>query len=733
MAEGFAGSLPTTQQDAASANTRTSALSRLGAWLFGTRTRQCLSAAALAFASLATVAGIHLFSTPILTTADSIAWFVAASGLLWLPLLLLLLDPADNMARGPGIVLPLTTLAVLTGLAAFVVMDRVYGLGILRNPQKPDIAHPTQIAVFLSLLAVAFIPRVWNALLFARYKEQDRKEREAAAAQRALKDAGAQARANELEGRQRDQDDAEALSALIATITVGGIGLLAWLAAGWSQGEGLRNVVGIGIAAFVVSLFTIVIFLDWIAEMRPVRAAARGLRGISRRMGWLAAFYNAIDTALVRIGAHVAGTEHHKTRSRYVILGGTLGSLAIMAWQLPAPFGLIPAIMGFILAFSVSRLWSWVEEDRNLASITRFNPETPKRIGFREDFRDETLLGFIFVLILVPISLMQADSSQLFGQPLFKGEGKSDLSVWFGYFGFELAKALPVVDWADIYRLQPGKDLLQPAGTIGMHAVFAARVMVDIALIASLLQAISIATRNRQQKALYAAGHITRLDELVEKEELARATIRRRTEWYKGPVDFRRYDETRLKEIYSSTDSLRYRTFIEEIFHQSGRTLDPAMAVLERMSHTHRNESDLYLTFDAVKREHNAAKPSPVGDLEQILENLRTTYGLQSLKAEIMKFAAIWGSPAELLQLGRQVMFGARADKFQYARLDAAQMLSRVADRLPDHLEIDETIRELDASRKEAFGANQPVADALRAALVKRLDELRPDSPENKP
>jgi hypothetical protein len=357
------------------------------------------------------------------------------------------------------------------------------------------------------------------------------------------------------------------------------------------------------------------------------------------------------------------------------------------------------------------------------------------RIGFREDFRDETLLGFIFVLILIPISLMQADSSQIFGQPLFTGNGKSDVGVWFGYFGFELAKALPVVDWADIYKLQPGDDLLKPDGVIGMHAVFAARVTVDIALIASLLQAISIATRNRQQKALYAAGHIKRLDEIVEKQEFARATGHRRIDWFKGPVDFRRYDETRLKEVYSSTTNLRYRTFIEEIFKQSGRTLDPALAVLERMSRTHRNESDLYMTFAAVKREQVAGKPSPIGDLSAILENLRATYGLQSLKSEIISFAAVSGGPSELLEMARQVMIGARKDKFQYARLDAARMLTAAAPRLNDPLEIAETIRDVEASRKDAFGSAQLVADDLLAALYERRDELSPPSPtdENKP
>lgn len=734
MAEGFTGVADGLDAPQASIE-RVGWVTRLRRGLFGTRQRKCVTAAALALIGLSTVVGAHFLISPFLNSFDAQTWFAAATCLLWLPLLLLLLDPADNMARGPSIGLPLFTLAILTGLAAFAVLDNAFGSNILANVASPTMVHAPQLTAFFLFLLLAFIPRIWNAVLFARYKAHDRKERAASALRHAKSDNQAQAGAKALESKLHEQDDAETLSALIATITIGGIGLLAWFAGNWSQGEGLRNIVGIVIAGCVVGLFTIVIFLDWIAEMRVVRSAARGLRGISRAFGWLAAFYNGIDTVFVRIGAHVAGTEHQLTRSRYVILGGTLGALAILAWQLPAPFGLAPAVIGFLLAFSVSRLWAWVEEDRNLASITRFNPDAPKRVGFREDFRDEALLGFIFVLILIPVSLMQADSSNLFGQPLFTGEGKSNLGVWFGYFGFELAKALPVVDWADIYRLQPGEDLLKPNGVIGMHAVFIARVTVDIALIASLLQAISIATRNRQQKALYAAGHITRLDELVEKEEFARATSKLRTEWFKGAVDFRRYDETRLKEIYASTDRPRYRAFIEEIFTQAGRTLDPALAVFERISRTHRNETDLYHIFEAVKREQAPGTPSPVGDLSDILENLRSTYGLQSLKAGIIGFAARWGTPAEILEMARQVMIGARRDKFQYARIDAARMLIAVAPRLADGLEIAETIRDVEAHRKDAFGAAQAVGDDLLAALIRRLEELSPPSSpdENKP
>ncbi len=234
---------------------------------------------------------------------------------------------------------------------------------------------------------------------------------------------------------------------------------------------GLQNGVGVGIAACVMGLFAIVIFLDWIAEAAPVRAASQAVRGFSRRVSGLAKFYNLIDTVLVRIGAHAAGMEHREIGSRYFVLSGTMLAMAVLAWNLPAPLGLVPASIGLLLALSVSRLWSWVEDDRNLASITRFNPDAPVKVGFREDFRDETLLGFLFVLLIIPIALMQTDKG-VFGSQLFdvkNGADKANLDLWVGYYGFELAKALPVIDWADIYKLQPGDDL--PLGMVLLHVV----------------------------------------------------------------------------------------------------------------------------------------------------------------------------------------------------------------------------------------------------------------------
>jgi hypothetical protein len=722
----------TTSATGTSADAADSGLAgKIAFWFVGTPRNVFRTLAITAFLPLAAALAWHVFATKIFTSPNAWAWYAIASTAFWLPLLLMLLDSSDNMAQGPGLALPLTTLGVLLLAVCLVVWDFETGSHLLVQRIAKNgtlIVNPVTLGATFAIFVLAFAPRIWNATQVALFKRREIKARaDEVVAKRNSEDAATRANAEDLALRQSEHDDAEALGATLATLGVAAICTLAWWA-GREGGAALGPTLGVAITCGVIGLFTVVIFLDLIAESAPVRGAGRILRSLSRRMAWLAGFYNAIDTVLVRIGAHAAGMDHHTMSARYVVLGGTLFCLSILAWCMPAPFGLIPAAIGFVLALSVSRLWSWVEEDRTLAAITRFNPDAPQRIGFGEDYRDEALLGFIFVLVLIPIAMAQADAGKVFGRDLFEGAGKADLGPWLGYFGFELAKALPVVDWADIYHFSPDKELLKPVEGIGDHAVFAARAMVDLVLIASLLQAIGIATRNRQQKALFAAGQIDRLDELVEKAELAREVARPTNQWFKHGIDFRRYNEDRLKELHSSSKKLRLRTYIETIFRQSGRTLDPAIVVLARMAANHAPETQLYRTLEAVGRE----PPPLVGDLVEIMTSIRKQSGLRDFKLALIDLAAKVGT-TDVEDMTMRIMVGSLNDAQMYTRWHAAETLRAIAPRLPDAAAVANDIAELEAHDHHVFGSRQDLRAELLTALRNRLEDLRPSPPDEVP
>jgi hypothetical protein len=686
------------------------------------------------------IAGLQLIKAPFLTSIDAWLWFAVASTLLWLPLLLLLLDPPDNMATGPQLALPLVTLGMLATLAtvsvAFAPTLRAAFQIESGGTLLETLFSSAPLLAFFCFLSVILIARTWNAGLFARYAHTQYLGRHAATLAASAGDSEVKELIREVKAHKKEQGNAEALSALIATAGVALIIALASVAGGWNGETRIGRDIGLIIAAAIVGIFAVVFLLDWLAELPAVRALSRTINGGSHYFAWLAAFYNSVDLLLVRIGAHVAGASHNDPTARYSVLAGTQVCLAVMTWFLPDPLGLIPAFISFTLALSVSRLWAWVEEDRNLAMITQFNSNAPRRIGFKEDYRDEAIFGFMFVLAIIPMALKQADAGHLFNLTYFQNADHADPTPWFVYFCFELAKALPIIDWADIY-LEPGNfDTLVPTDPWGQHATFVARAMVDLVLVAALLQAISITLRNRQQKALYAGRQISRLDELVEREELKKALSRPRSEWFTRGLDFRHYNPERLRELHSNTSDSNRKAFIELIFEQSGRAIGHALQVLENLARRRAPVADLQKTLSTVRIEHqNGVRRLHALDLEGIFDNLRGVEGLKTFKVDLLDLAeevgAVeeQGAPTDLADLLELVIFSARRDQFQYTRLYAARILTRIVPRLLEADRVSGLLANLVAARSEIFGASKFVPEQLEVALVERLREIGP--PQN--
>lgn len=196
--------------------------------------------------------------------------------------------------------------------------------------------------------------------------------------------------------------------------------------------------------------------------------------------------------------------------------------LTAMGFALPAPYGLMPIFFAVLLAVSLGRRWSWVEDDRETAMRLHSLNDKHIRIGFNNDLRDEALLGYLFLFILVPLALRQI---QLWVAPFDPVLGLSadqgSLTDWAQFFGIELAKGVPIVDWADIYGIQP--DVPFVANTpLSKHLVFGARLMVDLVIIAALLQAWGIVQRNSAQLKLFKDGQLDLLDPFTERAHFQR-------------------------------------------------------------------------------------------------------------------------------------------------------------------------------------------------------------------
>lgn len=662
--------------------------------------------AILAGTGLIAVVFWHTFINPqLLASFDAKLFFLAASTWFWLPLILLLRDSPDNLGHGPSARLPAVALFVLGLIAAAVAIVEL-------EKFHPAIVHLKSsgawVTVAFSGLALVFIPMTWNAVNLSRYE----------AAQRAKEQT--QNGAVEISG-DREQQDAEAMGALIATLLVVLIIGLASAAGTWGAGIELEAFYGVGLSAFVVAVFGIVIFLEPLSNLRLMRLLSRGLRSIARAARPLAMLYNSVDALFVRIGAVVAGMEHRGMWARYAVLFITLSCLCTLGWFLSPPLGLLPCMLGIILAVSVSRLWSWVEDDRALAALTEFKPTTPYRTSMREDYRDETLLGFVFVFALMPIMMRQVHESGVFGSNMFLVPEQRDNFVdWIGFFGIELAKAVPIVDWAEIYKIgaNDGSSMIAMSNTASRHAVFLARATVDLVLIAALLQAIGISNRNRQQKRLFKAGAdpasahryglINRLDVFVERSELAKAISGTRKRGASAPhlnispaeahegqfdlrrlsgahfVDFRRYNVDRLSDVYAKSDDVLVRAFIAAISHENSKlSLKKRHELLEEMAEQGRSEFELYtvlrrLTSDVKSRSGDDA--IPIEALRSIMFELRGRAGLKDFKLKLLDLMLeIETSDEEVIEVLVDVAGRSDADHFQYTRAHAVYLITEIS------------------------------------------------------
>lgn len=276
-------------------------------------------------------------------------------------------------------------------------------------------------------------------------------------------------------------------------------------------------------------------------------------------LGWLARPFGSIlsflDSVLVFAVAGGAGASQPWLTVRYLFLFCSIVPCAVLGYWLPAPWGLIPIAWGFIVAISISRRWAWIEDDREIYMLNRRYNGAHVRVGFAQDLRDEALLSFMSMFFLVPLALRQAHLwSMEAGTPLFSIDPLVQVGLldWIGYYGTELAKAVPFVDWAEIYQVE-GQAPIEAESSEARHVVFATRVLVDLVFLAALLQALSISARNAKQMDLFKAGVMDRLDPFIEPREFRRLVGRDATgEWAiieSEVATFPKYDAIRLAEL----------------------------------------------------------------------------------------------------------------------------------------------------------------------------------------
>lgn len=500
--------------------------------------------------------------------------------------------------------------------------------------------------------------------------------------------------------------------------------------ANWASSDSAAHRVIGDDAGVVVALALAAVFLfaalgSTLRSNIPALAVAGGV--ISRICDPLGALLSAIDAGLAQGVARIAGASLGNVAFRYGVLLAHLFGAAVLSWWLqqsagkPWPFApthviaewasFVPLVWGFIVAFAISRRWAWVEQDRETAMITNEYERRPGgslRIGFDQDLRDEALLGFVFIFLFVPLGLSQLARYGFFTYP---AQFTPHYLEWLGFFGAELAKAVPFVDWAEVYDVGRGTRIEIVHGA-GQHLVFAVRVMIDLILLAALLQALQVSSRVETQRREFANGRLKRLDPFLERDEFRRLAAGEA--FATSPIAFS-YERTRLFEIAANDASAEARAVALRLVWQQGDM--GRFELFAQCLQTETNEHVLRLIGNLLTLESQAdpAKrnvPEAVQVIKRAIEARYNSTGSKAFSVELTERLGDFPAPLARDAL-LSIMQGA---SHQDVRKAALLQISK--DRADDPL--DEIVKALSERLTQPDPANEVRRRAVTALRMRK-------------
>jgi len=468
-------------------------------------------------------------------------------------------------------------------------------------------------------------------------------------------------------------------SVLLIVAAIGSIILLAgWAASGDEEERAINANWGVFVVFSLATLFILVALAPSWNLQNHIGGLGRMTQPLIRPLGRV---LSMIDSVLVFTIAGSAGATQRGWGLRYFILFGLLAPCAVLGYALPAPWGFIPIGWGFLIAVAMSRRWAWVEDDRELAMLNGRFTGSHLRIGFDQDLRDEALLSFMSMFFLAPLALRQAQD----WIPMFDmgGIDEDNLMAWIAFYGSELAKAVPFVDWAEIYNVHGDAGITIGQEATAKHVVFATRVIVDLVFLAALLQALSISARNAKQRDLFNAGTLHRLDPFIERKEFRKLVRRNAEDEWEADAEaiarFPSYDPIRLGELSYPDQPKWLRTVANALRkEQGGATSEEFHDELLRRAMTPKRDRDAII--EVVQAIRAAGPEREVYDLDQARQALNGVPRMVEARTQVMRLIADAGAGAERTKaLLDAILPGPQRDSLGPVRVAAILGLQREA------------------------------------------------------
>ncbi len=212
-------------------------------------------------------------------------------------------------------------------------------------------------------------------------------------------------------------------------------------------------------------------------------------RGLQHLLEIFARGLGFIDKLLVERVTWLFGLHWVEGRfaraGRWSLLIAMFVALAFAGAFAPLLFALAALLLGVIGVIAAVRRWGWDEEDR-----ANDVPKHLRRLQGDEDLVHEAMFTIAFMFLVAPILFYRLDQAfVLFDKP-------EALGAWAyaAYTLGEFLKAVPLMDYSEVYSVQNISGVT-PTGLGGRHATFVFRMLMDLALIAAVLQLLSVMER----------------------------------------------------------------------------------------------------------------------------------------------------------------------------------------------------------------------------------------------
>ncbi|MDX2251985.1 MAG: hypothetical protein NW202_06850 [Nitrospira sp.] len=428
--------------------------------------------------------------------------------------------------------------------------------------------------------------------------------------------------------------------------------------------------------------FLLLVFATRISDLGPFYSLMNAIRVAAGPLDPVGRFLGRLDSWLVYIVAPLAGVGLKGFLARYMVLIGQIGSACAFSWFAPAPFGLIGTVWALVIAISVSRRWAWIEGDRSTKHQQPDLEQSQLKVGTTQDLRDEAIFSLLFLMLVLPLGMRQFHLS-FPALPMFvvRENGAEDFLAWTSFFGVELLKALPFLDWADIYDAH-GFTRVQVDGPAGMHVVFAARIVLDLVFLTALLQAVSISVSLAKHKRefLDRKSGVDFLDERIEQAEISKLAVLQGDTWtFRPELDkFVHYSPKhlgRLNRFVRTHHRPRLEAAVKEIIRRANLQFSPAG---EQLVDVAREKKPLAADLRAAIKLLVDEKEFDLGYLRTARLVLRQKGGLETERTQIAQLIRNHIKPSrEREQVFAEMLAGPEQDTLASVRLIAVEALTR--------------------------------------------------------